>query len=262
MIPRAYITEWRNVAPWSSDAQVEQDLIISRMLVELFSNRKIADSLVFRGGTALYKLFAEKPARYSEDIDLVQSNSAPIGDVMTEIRNVCESMLQPDGHEQKKNSVRLYYKTESEIPPIIPIKIKIEINTREHFGVYDINHKKYESNSRWHSGVIDIPIYCIEELLGTKLRALYQRNKGRDLFDLWYAIKNYELDFDKIVNSFKKYIEYQGVKISSKEYIQNLDAKMNDSQFIHDIDNLIHPEIKYSAYEGYESVMSKIIGFI
>ena len=38
MIPRAHITSWRAVAPWSTDAQVEQDLILSRALIEIFSN--------------------------------------------------------------------------------------------------------------------------------------------------------------------------------------------------------------------------------
>ena len=36
MIPEAAITHWRNVAPWPQDAQVEQDLILSRALVEIF----------------------------------------------------------------------------------------------------------------------------------------------------------------------------------------------------------------------------------
>jgi predicted nucleotidyltransferase component of viral defense system len=57
MIPRAYINEWRSHAPWRSDAQVEQDLIICRALLEIFSHPLLAQQLVFRGGTALHKLF-------------------------------------------------------------------------------------------------------------------------------------------------------------------------------------------------------------
>lgn len=38
MISRAYITEWRDKMPWKLDSQVEQDLILSRLLVELFSD--------------------------------------------------------------------------------------------------------------------------------------------------------------------------------------------------------------------------------
>ena len=49
MIPRDYITEWRANAPWITDRQVEQDLIISRALVELFSQPAVASALAFRG---------------------------------------------------------------------------------------------------------------------------------------------------------------------------------------------------------------------
>ena len=73
MIPRDYITEWRALAPWVQDSQVEQDLVISRALVEIFSHPVLVDGLAFRGGTALYKLHLTPPARYSEDIDLVQT---------------------------------------------------------------------------------------------------------------------------------------------------------------------------------------------
>lgn len=57
MIPQQYITEWSEIAPWKSNEQVEQDLIICRSLVELFSDELIADKPAFRGGTALHKLF-------------------------------------------------------------------------------------------------------------------------------------------------------------------------------------------------------------
>ncbi len=53
MIPQAFITEWRQRAPWSQDAQVEQDLIISRAMVEIFSHPLLTENLAFRGGTAL-----------------------------------------------------------------------------------------------------------------------------------------------------------------------------------------------------------------
>ena len=73
MIPRAHITAWRDAAPWATDAQVEQDLVISRALVELYRDDLLAQELASRGGTALQKLHFDPPTRYSEDIDLVLS---------------------------------------------------------------------------------------------------------------------------------------------------------------------------------------------
>ena len=42
-------------------------------------------------------------------------------------------------------------------------------------------------DSPWFTGATDIITYELDELMATKLRALYQRRKGRDLFDIWYV---------------------------------------------------------------------------
>ncbi len=65
MIPRAQITAWRACAPWPTDAQVEQDIVLSRALVELHGNAAVAGMVAFRGGTALYKLFFTTPGRFA-----------------------------------------------------------------------------------------------------------------------------------------------------------------------------------------------------
>ncbi len=57
MINVAAITEWRTQVPWSTNEQVEQDLIICRALVAIFSDEFLASELAFRGGTALHKLY-------------------------------------------------------------------------------------------------------------------------------------------------------------------------------------------------------------
>lgn len=88
MIPRANITAWRAQAPWPLDSQVEQDLILSRALAEIYSHPKLIDGLAFRGGTALHKLFFQSPGRYSEDLDFVQMKPGPIGSLLDELRSV------------------------------------------------------------------------------------------------------------------------------------------------------------------------------
>jgi predicted nucleotidyltransferase component of viral defense system len=72
MIPKPYIAKWNDHAPWNSYEQVEQDLVISRILVEIFSDEFLNETLAFRVGTALHKLYLNLAQRYSEDIDLVQ----------------------------------------------------------------------------------------------------------------------------------------------------------------------------------------------
>ena len=65
---------------------MEQDLVIARALVEIFSDDLLKKSLAFRGGTALHKLYLQPQVRYSEDIDLVQINSEPINPILKQIR--------------------------------------------------------------------------------------------------------------------------------------------------------------------------------
>ena len=77
MIPEVFIENWRKTVPWQMTEQIQQDLMISRALVDLYNDPHVKDALVFRGGTALNKLFINPPARYSEDIDFVQKNADP-----------------------------------------------------------------------------------------------------------------------------------------------------------------------------------------
>jgi predicted nucleotidyltransferase component of viral defense system len=194
VIPRDYITEWRAHAPWVQDFQVEQDLVISRALAEIFAHPLLRSSLAFRGGTALYKLYITPPPRYSEDIDLVQVNAEPIGPVMDALRATLDPWLGKPQWKQTEGRVALNYRFGSEDTPPLRLRLKVEINSREHFALFERASVPFTVSSRWYTGSADISTYHFDELLGTKLRALYQRRKGRDLFDLAIALKNPGVD--------------------------------------------------------------------
>ena len=148
MIPRDYITEWRTRAPWIEDFQVEQDLIISRALVEMFSNSVLAEALAFRGGTALYKLYLTPPARYSEDIDLVQVVPEAAGPVMDAMRSVLDPWLGEAQWKQSRGRVTFRYRVMSEDVAPMRLRLKIEINTRERFTVFGFAKRSFSSPYR------------------------------------------------------------------------------------------------------------------
>jgi len=125
MIPKDFITEWRASAPWVADRQVEQDLVISRALVELFSRKAIAKALAFRGGTALYKLHLRPAARYSEDIDLVQTEPGGIGPALDAIHEALDGWLGKPQWKQSEGRVTLSYRFESEDVPPVRLKLKV-----------------------------------------------------------------------------------------------------------------------------------------
>ena len=88
MIPEIAITQWRNIVPWTDAKQVEQDLIICRALIAIFSDDYLAGRLAFRGGTALHKLYLSPQPRYSEDIDLVQIKAEPIKPTIDRLKSL------------------------------------------------------------------------------------------------------------------------------------------------------------------------------
>lgn len=259
MIPKDFITEWRAHAPWVADRQVEQDLVISRALVELFSRPTIANALAFRGGTALYKLHLRPAARYSEDIDLVQTHEGGIGAVLDAIHEALDGWLGPPKWKQSEGRVTLSYRFESEDLPPVRLKLKVEINTREHFTVFGLKEHRFEVASRWFSGVAGLRTYELDELLGTKLRALYQRKKGRDLFDLALALKREGVSPARVVEAFSKYMAAEEATISRALFEQNLHAKKSDPVFTADMTPLLATGQTWTFDDAYELVLRKLI---
>ncbi len=231
MIPRDYITEWRTRAPWIEDFQVEQDLIISRALVEMFSNSVLAEALAFRGGTALYKLYLTPPARYSEEIDLIQVVPEAAGPVMDAMRSVLDPWLGEAQWKQSRGRVTFRYRFMSEDVAPMRLRLKIEINTRERFTVFGFAKRSFSVQSRWYSGVAHIKTFELDELMATKLRALYQRKKARDLFDVATGIADERCDPRRIVSAFREYMDRDGSPVTRAMFERNLMGKLGDPQF-------------------------------
>jgi predicted nucleotidyltransferase component of viral defense system len=259
VIPQANITAWRAIAPWPDDAQVEQDLVLSRAVVELFADPELAGTIALRGGTALNKLFIEHPVRYSEDIDLVQTKAGKIGPMLDAIRSKLDSWLGKPSRSRAIGGVALVYRFESEIPPVRPLRLKIEINTREHFTVMGFHRAKFAVENPWFDGAAEITTYKLDELLGTKLRALYQRRKGRDLFDIWLCISRKMIDPAQIVACFLEYMKHEGHHVSRAQFEQNLYEKEHDLEFMGDIAPLLSGTVRYDAGKAMNLVRKTLI---
>ncbi len=262
MIPSAYITEWRSFAPWHTNEQVEQDLIIGRALIEIYSEPFLAEHLAFRGGTALHKLFLHPQFRYSEDIDLVQISPGPIKPIITGLQERL-AFLGKSAVSQKKDNNTLRFRFESEIPPVQPLKLKVEINCREHFSVLEYTRTKFSLASSWFSEASTITTYHLEELLGTKLRALYQRRKGRDLYDLYKALSSEKVNKEELLHCFREYMAFSvGKAPTALQYIQNMEAKLLDSEFLGDTVALLRPTESYDPLIAWELVRDELVSWI
>lgn len=260
MIAKPHIAKWQEHAPWRDFAQVEQDLVISRALVEIFSNDMLREHLAFRGGTALHKLYLQPAPRYSEDIDLVQIIPGPIKPIMQRLGEVIDFFEEDRSTDNRGHGIKALYRFTSEYEGI-RMRLKLEINCREHTSVLGLINHPYTVQSDWFSGNCDIRTYQLNELLGTKLRALYQRSKGRDLFDLDYARRNAELDLNEVIFCFRNYIESSTNKKapSQREFLLNIEAKENDPNFTGDIEGLLRPEIEYDQNAAFVWLKKELI---
>ena len=259
MVIKDAISEWKNFLPWKNDEMVEQDLIICRALCALFNDDYLAERLAFRGGTTLHKLYIQPQQRYSEDIDLVQINAEPIKETLKRI-SAALSFLGKPVVKQKAHNNTLVFRFQSEIPPVVPIRLKVEINTREHFNVLGLTQRNFRVENQWFSGDCKITTYYLEELLGTKLRALYQRRKGRDLFDLYKALSTQNVNIENIIRCFREYIGFVVDKPpTKKQYLQNMELKIQDEEFLGDTNMILLPNEIYNPLEAWELVKNELI---
>ena len=259
MIPKRFIMEWAKFVPWQESQQVEQDLIITRALLAIYGNEHLHKSLAFRGGTALNKLFFQPAIRYSEDIDLVQIMDEPLGNTIDLLRSVMDSWFGEPKRSFSSGGVTLSYKTISDDG--FPIRLKLEINSCEHFTVLGFVDHLFKSESSWNGGSAMIKTFQIEELLGTKLRALYQRRKGRDLFDLYKALTELKnIDIEKIVHCFHEYVRFGGNKISRKLFLENMGGKMKNKEFCGDMEPLLPLNSdRFNPHSAYEYVRENLL---
>jgi len=244
MIPKQCITAWRSIAPWASQRQVEQDLLISRALVAIFSDPFLHCELRFRGGTALNKLHFPAPVRYSEDIDLVRTTAGPLRHLLDHLHDVLDPWAGKPRFDQSPIAPKLRYRVEAEDEDSPgPIRLKIEINTRERDAFDPPIAIPFAVSNPWFTGSATIPTYSREEMLATKLRALLQRNKGRDLFDLGHALTVFEgLDTARIVDCFNLYLAKAGVTVSRAEAQQRMFQKLVNPTFFADMQPLLSPD--------------------
>lgn len=187
MITHADIAHWRTHVPWISPEDVEQDLVLSRLIIEFAQHSLLGKELLFRGGTCLHKLWLDKPWRYSEDLDYVRRGRGGVGEVLDAIREVAADAEFDEVRTQISRHPKA--RLRSTFVGGRRLQIKVEINTFERFPARPTVTREFRIDSPWFSGSAEVPTFALEELTATKIRALFQRSKGRDLFDLWLAVR-------------------------------------------------------------------------
>ncbi|HSZ13101.1 MAG TPA: nucleotidyl transferase AbiEii/AbiGii toxin family protein [Solirubrobacteraceae bacterium] len=237
MIDRPALIAWRSEAPWPNPVQIEQDLLLSRLMIEIARNDVLGPELAMRGGTCLHKLHLPTPLRYSEDLDYVRRTHTGIKPYTQALGDLAERLGLIVSSRQRSGQMVHVYLDAQPTEGVGRIRIKIEMNIAETEPHRPLKAIRHTVNTSWWSGEADIPTYETSELLATKLRALYQRSKGRDLFDLWLGLTVLKIDPDQIVAGFNHYMRENA--FSFPELRGNLAAKLGSTRFLRDLNALV-----------------------
>ncbi|MCJ7525943.1 MAG: nucleotidyl transferase AbiEii/AbiGii toxin family protein [Candidatus Aminicenantes bacterium] len=276
-ITRRDILAHQTVVPWAAQYQAEQDLLLCRAMVALFDDSFLSGQIAMRGGTLLHKAHLAPASRYSEDIDLVAVGTHPENHTSRGIRRVLKEVwgkpktsawawlkLALRNAAQPSRILRLTYSLPSIIEPGRMLELVVETNVTER---------------RSHRAIVDIPFrfpfrdetmqtiikgYDIHEMLGTKLRALFQRERGRDLFDLYWALTQsaHPVDPTLIIESFQYYMKKEGTKAGRAEFIGILDARLNHSGFCSDMKSLLRRGIAYDPQLAGSYVKANLLNLL
>ena len=189
--------------------------------------------------------------------------SCAIGATVDAIRDAL-SWLGKCQREQAGHSMHLIFRFNPETDEQAVLKLKVEINTREHDSLYGVKAYPFAMENGWYSGKADIQSFEPEELLGTKLRALLQRRKNRDLFDLHHGLAQLALDSQKLIACFEHYLALEGNSISRAMAEQRMLQKLIRS-LTEDIAPLLPAGIAFTdaqAIDAFNRVWTQLIGRI
>lgn len=256
MIPRAHITHWAAGAPWPSELQIEQDLVLSRLIVEIANHELLGPELAFRGGTCLHKLHLPTALRYSEDLDYVRTTQGPVGTIVDAIREITTAIGLAE-HARKIRAGMATYICRSPAETGGTIRIKIETNVEATEPFLDRVELPYAVASPWFEASARVVTFDLDEMMATKLRALYQRRKGRDLYDLWHVLFAREVDDARIVAGLEHYM--RAATFTFPQLAQNLKAKLDDADFASDLEPLVStPADDYALPAAADLVMERL----
>lgn len=273
-VTRRDVLAHQTLVPWPQQRQVEQDLLLCRAMAALFSDKFLRGQIAMRGGTLLHKAHLAPAARYSEDIDLVAIGSRPEGHIAKAIRRV----LKPELGEPEdtiwdsirlaiRNTVkpsrvlRLTYSVPSASEPGATLDIVVEANVTERAPHRQIVQIPFSFAYRESSVSVQLNGYDLHEMLGTKMRALFQRRRGRDLFDLYWALMQAKpaVDPQAVVDSFLHYLRQEGDSAGRAEFFRILDGHLTDRGFCSDMHSLLRSGFTYAPQEAGEVVKEKLL---
>ncbi len=268
MLSQRDVAQWAQVAPWSNIEQVEQDLLITRVVHAIFTDPVLSTQVAMRGGTVLHKVHLAPAARYSEDVDLVAVGNGSADSLMRALEQVVKPVMGTGPSRDFFADVRLAFRnvaSKSEIGrqtyEFVPVgstiktgELKVEINMTERQPVFDLVTLPVTVPFPEGATTINIVSFDVNEMLGTKMRALLQREQGRDLFDLAHAWTTcttpghpHRIDGPRVVQAFQEYMRREETEMTRDEFDAKLTRKLALNRFRADLRDVLADHVVYDV---------------
>ncbi|MDX8431340.1 MAG: nucleotidyl transferase AbiEii/AbiGii toxin family protein [Candidatus Algichlamydia australiensis] len=177
---------------------IEKDYVLSWVLWGIFLHPLLSSKLVFKGGTCLKKCFFGS-YRFSEDLDFTLTKPTTLIELEKSFQEVCEWVQENSRimFFQKKQKFeeyktprgnlafqgRLRYQGPLKHKTSFP-KIKLDITAHEILVEKPSLCKVLHHYSDSCKEEVQIATYSFEEVFAEKIRALIQRSRPRDLYDV------------------------------------------------------------------------------
>ena len=235
----------------------ELDYRLAKTLEAFYSDDFLSKRLCMKGGTAINKLYLTETSRLSVDLDFNQIG--PKEEVLRERRDIREKiveLLKKQDSSYEIHSERRYEQTriKSRYRTVAgPVQnFKIEISHVERFPIISPVKKKIKTPD----GLADVLTYTLEELTATKLRALLERFKGRDVYDLFF-ISQLKPDPTVIRKMFLYYF-YRFRKVyNPKVHYKNLIKRYESGNYTDDVTAFIKPTVTFDLTKAAKNVVSQ-----
>ncbi|ROH85419.1 nucleotidyl transferase AbiEii/AbiGii toxin family protein [Pseudomethylobacillus aquaticus] len=272
------ILEHQQAVPWPNLRQVEQDLLLCQTMILLFNDAFLQEQIAMRGGTLLHKVHLAPASRYSEDIDLVIVGDRPDDHISKAIRRVLATTLgKPtfsawqDIKLAIRNAVKpskvlrkIYHISSIADPGGKPLEIVLEVNATERTPYQPIAQLPFALQLRNQTQQTTVRGFDIHEMLGTKMRALFQRTRGRDLFDLYWALTQSPVPVSptKIIDAFQHYMRQEQSQTGRADFIEAMQHKLADKGFLTDMNPLLRTALSYDPKTAGEYVTEHLLMLI
>lgn len=252
---------------------VEQDFLICQAVAAIFEDKFLKGQVAMRGGTVLHKAHLAPASRYSEDIDLVLMGDRPAGHIKKALTRVLKPLLGAPAESiftdirvtvrnlvAKSTIIRSTYTYDPAGNDAALAHLKVEVNTSENKSLFPLVPVKVRVPEP-SGGVRDVDVvsYDLDEMLGTKLRALLQREHGRDLYDIVRAWEVAQVpgavskvDPVRVGKAFRFYMEQEGSAFEATKIQAELARRMMSHKFLNDMSGYLAAGATYSPETAYQ----------